>query len=244
MPSDLTDVDAFTSPVTVPEPGDDRKASSVEGAFQALADRTFNLKNRLDGSDAADHVFTGSVEFNSDDLEPLYCSQGVVINDASSEYNYGSNRVRTVLVPLHMGVPDYGSSSEISLTDGTGGTGGRLFSNSASPAVVMFPLPIPSTATLLNVRAGVRFGGGGGGTVDLRVFKHVADLAGGWPTVTEIGAGDTGTGTSTGDILSVGMSETADRAARYYTAECTITGIGSAVVFVEAQYTEGGVRTF
>lgn len=49
MPQPITDVDAFTDPVSVPEDGDDRNAASVETSFQALANRTRNLKNRLDG---------------------------------------------------------------------------------------------------------------------------------------------------------------------------------------------------
>lgn len=44
----LTDVDAFSADVTVPEDGDARNAASVEPAFQKLANRTRRNKNRLD----------------------------------------------------------------------------------------------------------------------------------------------------------------------------------------------------
>ena len=61
MPLDLSESSVFTTPVTVPEDGDDRDAASVLTAFQALTDRTRNLKTVLDGFDAADHDFTGAV---------------------------------------------------------------------------------------------------------------------------------------------------------------------------------------
>lgn len=47
MPHNLTDVDAFTSPVAVPSGGDERNAASVETPFQALANRTRYLKEIL-----------------------------------------------------------------------------------------------------------------------------------------------------------------------------------------------------
>lgn len=48
MAKNLTEVDTFTANVTVPEGGDARTASSVEPAFQALANRSLNIKNRID----------------------------------------------------------------------------------------------------------------------------------------------------------------------------------------------------
>lgn len=47
MPANLTDVDAFTSPVVVPVDGDVRNAASVVQGFQPLADRTRNLHNKV-----------------------------------------------------------------------------------------------------------------------------------------------------------------------------------------------------
>jgi hypothetical protein len=43
----LNEVDAFSADITVPEDGDPRNAASVEVAFQALANRTRYLNNRL-----------------------------------------------------------------------------------------------------------------------------------------------------------------------------------------------------
>jgi hypothetical protein len=47
MSHDLTPVDAFTSPVTVPDNGDQALVDVPNGAMQSLADRSLYLKNRL-----------------------------------------------------------------------------------------------------------------------------------------------------------------------------------------------------
>lgn len=47
MPTNLTDVSAFTSPVVAPADGDTRNAASVNVAFQSLADRTRILLDAL-----------------------------------------------------------------------------------------------------------------------------------------------------------------------------------------------------
>lgn len=48
MPVNLTDDPVFTTPVTAPAGGDARTASSVQTPIQALANRTANLKARVD----------------------------------------------------------------------------------------------------------------------------------------------------------------------------------------------------
>jgi hypothetical protein len=48
MPVNITDVDAFTDPITAPAGGDVRNSASVVAVAQKLANRTRNLKNRLD----------------------------------------------------------------------------------------------------------------------------------------------------------------------------------------------------
>ncbi len=59
MPLPLTEADAYTADVTVPEDGDSRNAASVEGPFQALANRTEYLLRR--GRSAAYHVTASGV---------------------------------------------------------------------------------------------------------------------------------------------------------------------------------------
>lgn len=87
MSKDLIDVDAFTSPVHVPENTDSRNnaAGDVELAVQALANRTRNLKNALDpiAADAArksqQNTFTKTQIINSDFAhadDPLISTSG------------------------------------------------------------------------------------------------------------------------------------------------------------------------
>jgi hypothetical protein len=52
MPTSLTDVDAFTAPIQGPADGDVQGAAAYNLGFQGLANRTRNLKNRIDGGDA------------------------------------------------------------------------------------------------------------------------------------------------------------------------------------------------
>lgn len=51
MPKNLTDVDAFTSPVAVPVDSDTANAASVETGFQALSDRTRYVYNVLNNEE-------------------------------------------------------------------------------------------------------------------------------------------------------------------------------------------------
>ena len=48
MPTNLTDVSTFTSPVAVPADGDARNAASVETPFQSLSNRTKYLKDTIE----------------------------------------------------------------------------------------------------------------------------------------------------------------------------------------------------
>lgn len=77
MATAIVDVDEFTTPVMVPEPGDDRTAQSVRTAFQALSNRTRHAQGLLDGFEARDHVWLGQNVFEGDlalgaGIEPRY----------------------------------------------------------------------------------------------------------------------------------------------------------------------------
>lgn len=50
MPSNLVEVDTWTGTVTVPADGDTANAASVNGAFQALANRATHLRSRVPGA--------------------------------------------------------------------------------------------------------------------------------------------------------------------------------------------------
>lgn len=56
MPVNITDVNAFTTPVTAPAGGDARSAASVTVGLQALANRTANLRARLDAPEQTANI--------------------------------------------------------------------------------------------------------------------------------------------------------------------------------------------
>ena len=98
MPVNITEVDAFTTPIIVPEAGDDRTASSVTAAFQALGNRTLHLKNRVDGLPGIDWAFSGSVSFNWELYVNGYfeIDEPVILSGAANEVDYKVPRVHGV----------------------------------------------------------------------------------------------------------------------------------------------------
>lgn len=71
MATALTETDVFTASIVVPDPGDDRKASSVVLPLQGLANRTKNLKGLIEDYEDEAHtwattqVFEGPVQLKS-----------------------------------------------------------------------------------------------------------------------------------------------------------------------------------
>ncbi len=63
MSTNITDVDEFTDPITVPEDGDDRDALSVHTPFQGLSNRTRNLLTRITDLPGTDGDWTGNINF-------------------------------------------------------------------------------------------------------------------------------------------------------------------------------------
>jgi hypothetical protein len=65
MPLELTEVEEFTVPITVPEPGDDRTAASIVPAFQALANRTRSLLKQVAVLLTTNNAWTGKQTFKN-----------------------------------------------------------------------------------------------------------------------------------------------------------------------------------
>jgi hypothetical protein len=76
MPINLTDVNTYTPIVTVPSGGDARTAGSVQGAFQALANRTSRLKSRLDSPEQTVTITLSTSQF---DFSPVGWSEASVV---------------------------------------------------------------------------------------------------------------------------------------------------------------------
>lgn len=104
MPLTLTEVDTYTADVTVPEGGDARTAASVEGPFQALANRTLHLKGRvedvedeIDGLQAANAYGRYFVTGTPDGSDRFTLTQ-----IAAHELTVGGNEVTIVTAGLYI----------------------------------------------------------------------------------------------------------------------------------------------
>jgi hypothetical protein len=71
MPTSLTDVDAFTDPIVVPAPGDDRSSASVRTALEGLANRTRNNRNRIAAHDTTLATHTSTLALHTSSLSAL-----------------------------------------------------------------------------------------------------------------------------------------------------------------------------
>jgi len=104
----IVDVDQFTSPVMVPEAGDDRTAASVQGGFQALTNRTLNLKNTIEdglaGYSDLPHVWTDTNEF----------SDILALSGTDNELSYQPlPRTRRIILPPTLACPRAGAAIKL-----------------------------------------------------------------------------------------------------------------------------------
>lgn len=88
MSTNLTDVDEFTSPVVAPEDNELANAESLIDGLQPLANRTRNLKNRLDT------IATASFEVDGSDLTPLSKLTLAAAQAFGSSFTLSSNEVQ------------------------------------------------------------------------------------------------------------------------------------------------------
>lgn len=190
MPLDLTDVDAFTDPVTVPEDGDDRDAASVLNAFQALADRTRNHKNRIDTIMTGDPTLEGNVT-----LEQSLALEGT----AEILYSPARSRRDYVLPPVNADWVQFPSSDAQS----------RCTTASKSVAV---RLPVPRGCTLTYVLVQVS-SSGLGGNVSISLTRITPDNtfgASGPPTNAFIASANNGGASGYSGIQIGSISPVAD----------------------------------
>lgn len=94
MPGNLTDLNAFTSPITVPADGDAEAAASVITAFQALANRTANVRSGVQGIASA---ITARVP-----LSPVYNLVSIFVAQAGAtnvwlQTTTGSSEIRFMI---------------------------------------------------------------------------------------------------------------------------------------------------
>lgn len=118
MPANLTDVDAFTSPVVVPVDADPANAASVVQGFQPLANRTFWLHERITET-AADARRVEGVDFSGGGGVPANTADGACflgnVNSGAvfldiGKYMQNGAVLDTVAVNVHPGASRSGAN--------------------------------------------------------------------------------------------------------------------------------------
>lgn len=162
MPEILTEADDFTAEVVIPEDGDERDAGSIVPAFQALTNRTRNLLGRVTAFVNGAHIWPQSQSFGGD------------VRIAGAIYYVNQNNE---LTPRER-------NAQIGLYSGRGaGTPGNTGSfstlNLGPGAGELYPVHIPSGATLTRARVSGTNNSGGAGTYTVALFQQAANFIGG-----------------------------------------------------------------
>ena len=251
MPTDLTDQNVFTEPVSVPEEGDDRNAASVEIPFQALANRTRNLKHQLEAGiatltqqlgalDAADHNFSGAITFESDVL----FEGGVGIYSDSEEVTYITKRTRKRLIPLHNYYTTMQDRRSILISGGAStGSPGSILASTAGEKVLL-PIELASGNLLQSLRAAVHKGPTAGNIV-MELYRSTPDLVGGTSSTPLLLGSASHSVTGTGAIRTINVAgfDYVNRAAELLVVEFALPTVGDSILWVEIEYSDPGPRT-
>jgi len=226
MAHNLTDIDTFTSAVTVPDGGDPRTAASVELPFQAVANRTRNVKNRLDALASGLNVTAGDVRASSD-FE--YC-------DATGA---AVSVTRTIMVPLENTGPGLDWSKAL----------GKLTST-ATFGTCEIRLPVVTGARVTMVRVAYQNAVSGARAV-VNVTRKVATKGATPGFNTNIERSDSdgtpGTTLTTPQIMSTGVfsSTVVNLATEEWYAAIACSGAeGDVILWVELTMSDPGPRNF
>jgi hypothetical protein len=165
MAHNLTDVDTFTSAVTVPDGGDARTAASVEVPFQALSNRSRNNKNRIDGIGVTSGLVAthaSGIQARAGDVRAFgdfaYCdAAGALLS-----------KPKTIMLPLSSGF----YTEEWEFLHPSSSMTAKVYGADA-----VFPLPVCTGQRITLVRVGHHYFGGGGTPPSFTVYRRVVDKA-------------------------------------------------------------------
>lgn len=236
MPVNITDVDVFTDPVQAPADGDSANGVTFQLTPQHLANRTRNLKNRLDGLPAANNTWAGTNTFNG--LVKL--TSGYIDNslgvDGEMLYVDGTTGTptavsRTAVVPVSDG-------------EGSGAydyaTAAVLFSGIGFRA---YPLDVPRGATITGAVAGFNNTTGGALTLTIDLVRVTPNFStGAAPSKASVDDANTGSvsaGNSAVATLS-GLTEVVDNALHEY--QLLIGAGGGQLTALRLTYLDPGPR--
>jgi hypothetical protein len=206
MAHNLTELDIFSSTVTVPDGGDPRTAASVELPFQSVANRTINLRNRINNIGSSD----GIVVTHSNGIQargcPVMTTGEFVYIDA---FGVLTPKPHTIQVPLTHCVRT-GVGHIIGVINDSGNSNAVAISAPVLNDGFLYDLALPSGSELTAVSAGV-VQLNAGATVDMQLWVYSsqkdADMSGN-PTVTSLGSDITPAGAG-GKVLSVPVAASA-----------------------------------
>lgn len=228
MSEAIVEVDEFTAEILVPSPGDDRKAASVEVPFQALANRTKNLKGILDDFEGEEHEWAVGNTFLS--------GLSLGTNGGDREVEYTNTRVRKVLLPLRpVIIPSGWAASADSQGWQTTGTQPLTFWVGRDE--------LPSGAVLTAVRAGVSLSA-------LGTLSLVRMSPGTSPVGPYVALGSPATdaftpaGTEAVVLAITGIAYTIDNSQRLVRIKLDPTSGVTALYWLELEYEDPGPRNF
>ena len=225
MAHNLTDVDTFTSAVTVPDGGDPRTAASVELPFQSVANRTRNLKNRIDAFANGLSVPGGDIRVGPNH-DFGYCDITGVATLVS----------RTVMLPLTSFVANGGGS----------GPGWELQANvlkcTIGFSIAHFTVPAPSGAVITRVRLAFQSAVGAG--VSGGLYRKTPNKSPGAAAVTTVAPMTPVAGTAL-QIVSTGTiaSPVVNRATEEWYVGWS-GGVGDELSWVEVLFNDPGPRNY
>lgn len=165
MAHNLTEVDVFTSAVTVPDGGDSRTAASVEVPFQALANRTLNVKNKIDNIGATSGLTVTHSSGIKTTAGPITAA-GDIRAVADFEYcdatGAFARKSKIVMVPL------VSSTSDWTLFNG------NLWSLKAGPYPVDIPLGMVKDSCIIDMVRVAFTSSAAGAAPSFKVFEKNA----------------------------------------------------------------------
>jgi hypothetical protein len=245
MAHNLSDVDTFTSAVTVPDDGDDRSAASVELPFQALANRTFYNKTQFENLGVTDGLYIEHLSGIRAATGPIVAILHDVLSASGFLYCNATGapafKSRTVLAYVGLGIRSGWDNS---------GTSDAL-SCTVTGSGPIIPLPFLTSGSRVTM---VRVAYDNTGTTNTPSFSLVRQVPvkSGTPSSGALNVersdtdGTAGTTSATAQIMSTGTftSSTVNRATDLWFVRLGTAIAVDRIIWVEVTYDDPGPRNY
>lgn len=236
----LTEFDEFTESVSVPEPGDDRTASSVVGAFQALANRSRYLLSRITAFASQPHTWTAAQRFNAGHVANNWGVQGEVLYCAEGGAVEGRERFGVLSA--------FGGFGGGEIVVGLFGIVSARIRGAAAYTRV-YPMRLPHGATLQSLRAPFHNSAAGVSDFSLRLFRSSSDFSngeviGGGPVEVGFDRRQAQPAGATGVLAKTDFAEVITNAMTSYYVVLSTSAGGDFVGGIQVGYLDPGPRNF